>query len=134
MPERDGEAIGDPGRPKIGVALRAELAPIAGHDLEAVVQVVVESEFSFAGVGAGQTEGFGLIRANLTIEELLDSSRNFEAAHGLLPEWRPAQPVGGIDPVATPLIRPGVLAVQVHGKPPQLPGKMESKSFGTVIL
>ena len=65
---------------------------------------------------------------------LLKFLREFEPPHLLQPEKDLAQPVGPVDPVTAPLIRPGVLGMYVERKPRRLPREMKSKRMSTPVL
>src|SRR6267154_4449604 len=79
--QRNQESVGDSDGPQIQIPCRTELPPVARHGLEPVLQVIVQTEFSFARVCARQFESFRLICADLATVELFQPSCEFDASH-----------------------------------------------------
>ena len=93
------------------------------------MQIVVQPELTFAGVGGGQficRDGAG--------EELLQPSGDLGAAHRFLPEMELAQAIGAVDPIPAALVGPGVFRVHVEGKTCGEPGEVKSEGIGALVL
>src|SRR5262252_5288154 len=128
-PQRDHKAIREPQRPNIFVSHAAELPTVICREFQSVYEVVVHAEFELLGIRGRQ-----LIAGQLSGEELLISRDQLRSTHFVSQEWKLAELVRGLQPVAAAPFRARILPTDIQGQSHGLPNSVEPKQVGPLLL